>query len=112
VVSGPHIDNTVDGTSSYDYLIIAENSSGELSPHSDFITQTSNSFLCGDVDNSGKINVLDLVYFINYRYKDGPEPDYIESAEVNGDGDINILDLVYLINFKYKGGPDLICSEP
>ncbi len=112
VISVPYIDNTVDGTSLYDYLIIAENLSGDLGQHSDFITQSSNSFLCGDVDNNGEINVLDLVYFINFKYKGGPEPDYIESAEVNGDGDINVLDLVYLINFKYKGGPDLLCPEP
>jgi len=112
VVTSPYIDTQVDGISLYDYLIIAENSSGDLGPHSDIITQSSNSFLCGDVNNDGDINVLDLVYFINFKYKDGPEPDYIESAEVNGDGDINVLDLVYLINFKYKDGPDLKCPQP
>ncbi len=29
---------------------------------------------CGDVDNSGGINILDIVYLINYKYKEGPPP--------------------------------------
>lgn len=112
VISGPYIDNTVDGTSSYDYLIIAENSSAIKGPHSDIMTQLSISFLCGDVDNNGEMNILDIIFLINFKYKEGPEPDYNESAEVNGDGDINILDIIYLINFRYKDGPDLICPGP
>jgi len=32
------VDQTVDGVSTYDYLIIAENGTGELSPHSDVLT--------------------------------------------------------------------------
>ncbi|RKX18902.1 MAG: hypothetical protein DRP35_08550, partial [Candidatus Zixiibacteriota bacterium] len=35
------IDNTVDGSSSYDYLIIAEDISGNLSPHSTIVTVNS-----------------------------------------------------------------------
>ncbi len=37
------IDNTVDGVSSYDYLIIAEGGSGNLSQHSDIVTVSSAS---------------------------------------------------------------------
>ncbi len=111
VTSGPFTDNTVDGTSTYHYLIIAENGSGEKSPHSDILIQTSVTFMCGDVDNSGSLNILDIVYFINFKYKGGPRPVYIASAEVNGDGGLNILDVVYFINFKYKGGPDLKCPD-
>ncbi len=111
VTSSPFTDNTVGGTSTYHYLIIAENGSGDLGPHSDLLIQTSTTFMCGDVDNSGSLNILDIVYFINFKYKGGPLPDYIESAEVNGDGALNVLDLVYWINFKYKGGPDLRCPD-
>ncbi len=111
VTSGPFIDNTVDGTSTYHYLIIAENGSGDMSPHSDILIQTSITFMCGDVDNSDHIDILDVIYIINFKYKEGPAPDYFESADVNSDGGINILDAIYLINFKYKGGPDPICPD-
>jgi len=30
---------------------------------------------CGDVNDDGDINILDIVYLINYRYKGGAEPD-------------------------------------
>jgi len=61
---------------------------------------------CGDINNDGSINIMDVVYVINYKYKGGPEPLYMGMADVNHcDGYINILDVVYLINYKYKSGP-------
>jgi len=33
-----YVDNTVDGINSYSYVIIAEDASGNLSPHSDIVT--------------------------------------------------------------------------
>lgn len=27
---------------------------------------------CGDVDGNPPVNILDIVYLINYKYKDGP----------------------------------------
>lgn len=67
------------------------------------------SYTCGDVNDDGYINITDIVYIINFKYKGGPSPEPLVSSDVNNDGDINILDIVYLINFKYKGGPDLNC---
>jgi hypothetical protein len=66
--------------------------------------------LCGDIDDDGLINILDVVFLINYLYKSGPSPAVMEIADVNGDVQINILDVVYLINFLYKGGPDPACE--
>ncbi|MCP4703635.1 MAG: hypothetical protein GY865_03415 [candidate division Zixibacteria bacterium] len=78
-----------------------------------WIFTTGIAWLCGDFDYNEDINILDIVYLINYKYKGGPVPDPIESADVNShvqpDGLINILDIVYLINFKYKAGPEPVC---
>ncbi len=66
-------------------------------------------YVCGDGDGDGLVNILDIVYVINYKYKSGPAPEPLESADVNHDFLVNILDIVYLINFKYKSGPEPEC---
>ncbi len=65
--------------------------------------------ICGDVDNEGNVNILDVVYLINYKYKSGPEPYILRLGDVDNINPINILDIVYLINFKYKSGPEPNC---
>ena len=65
--------------------------------------------LCGDTDGDEAINILDVVFLINYIYKSGAAPDPVNIANVNHDEDINILDVVYLINYIYKGGPEPEC---
>ncbi len=66
-------------------------------------------YVCGDPNHDELINILDIVFLINYKYKEGPAPEFMESSDVNNDTLINILDIVYLINFKYKSGPDPDC---
>jgi len=38
-------------------------------------TATSFAGVCGDANNDGNVDILDIVYLINYKYKAGPEPD-------------------------------------
>jgi len=66
-------------------------------------------WICGDTDGDELINILDIVYLINYKYKSGPAPDPLYSADVNSDELVNILDIVYLINYKYKEGAEPVC---
>lgn len=68
------------------------------------------SWICGDVDGNPGINILDIVFLINYIYKGGPAAEPMDAMEINGDTFINILDIVYLINNIYKGGPEPLCS--
>ena len=65
--------------------------------------------ICGDSDNSGTVNILDVTYIINYLYKFGPAPDPEDIADADGSGSINLLDVTYLVNYLYKYGPAPIC---
>jgi hypothetical protein len=62
-------------------------------------------FLCGDVNNSGAVNALDITYLINFLYKGGyPPVPIMDAGDVNNSGTVNALDITYLINYLYKGG--------
>ncbi len=77
--------------------------------NNDAIDEITFDVLCGDLDGQPGINILDVVYLINYKYKFGPQPvcEPVNScADANSDRAINILDVVFLINFKYKDGPE------
>ncbi|MCP4608633.1 MAG: hypothetical protein GY845_07955, partial [Planctomycetes bacterium] len=91
----------------------------------------------GDADLTGKIDILDIVKVINWKYKGAvgvkwpstaydmsqkPAPDGTNNPnptttncddimDVNGSNTIDILDIVVLINYKYKGGVAPECTR-
>jgi Tol biopolymer transport system component len=69
------------------------------------------SFLCrsGDADNSGSIDISDVIYLINYLFKGGPAPELILWGDSNNDNNVSVSDVVYLINYLLKGGPKPSC---
>lgn len=66
-------------------------------------------FLCGDVNDNGTINALDITFLINYLYEHGLSPNHLQAADVNNSGTVNALDITYLINYLYKHGPAPNC---
>lgn len=72
-----------------------------------WVTAT-NFILCGDANNSGAVEVGDIVTLINYLYKgaaattiSGP----FNRADCNSSGAVEVGDIVTLINYLYKGAP-------
>lgn len=61
-----------------------------------------------DVNLDGTVNILDIMYMINYKFKNGPAIDPIEVGDVNASGDFNILDILWTIDYKFKEGPEPI----
>jgi len=68
----------------------------------------------GDVTFDGElVDLADVVYLINYIYKNGPPPPHPISAVVDGpDRTIDIQDAVYLINYLYRYGPEPNPGDP
>jgi len=73
------------------------------------IIVTEESYICGDVNGDQSVNLLDILFLIDYKFKNGPAPDPIEAADVNGDLKVDLLDILYLIDYKFKQGPALNC---
>jgi hypothetical protein len=63
----------------------------------------------GDVNVDGVIDVGDVVYLINYLFKNGPTPSPSSRGDVNCDRNVDVGDAVYLINYLFKGGPKPSC---
>jgi uncharacterized delta-60 repeat protein len=59
----------------------------------------------GDTNRDGIIDLGDVVFLINYLYKNGPAPCPSEAGNANCDETIDLGDVVYLINYLFKGGP-------
>jgi hypothetical protein len=68
-------------------------------------------FICGDINFDGAgPDISDLVYFIDWMFRDGPPPPVMVSADVNSStGEPDISDLTYLINYMFLGGPAPAC---
>jgi hypothetical protein len=62
-------------------------------------------FIVGDANGDGVVNVADVIFLINFIFRNGPAPDPMESGDANGDGTVNIADAVYLIAYIFFGGP-------
>ncbi len=96
-------------TVTYDPHYSSETGSSECESHLIGVPPEPCHLICGDVDNDGLVNILDIVYLINYKYKEGPAPYILRLGDADGIDPINILDIVYLINYKYKEGPNPAC---
>ncbi|MCK4404449.1 MAG: dockerin type I repeat-containing protein [candidate division Zixibacteria bacterium] len=70
---------------------------------------TKRDFICGDANGDGVIELGDVVYLINYVFRNGDPPDPIEAGDCNCNGIVDIGDVVYLINYLYRGGDPPSC---
>jgi hypothetical protein len=94
-------DTTVDGVSEYEYLVIAEDASGNYS-------SLPSPFVCGNVDGSGEdppIDIDDAVFLLVYIFADGPAPDPLESGDADCSGFVDIDDVVYILTYVFIDGP-------
>jgi len=67
------------------------------------------TYLCGDVNADGVLDLGDVLHLTNYLYKNGPAPYPFEAGDADGSGEIDLGDALHLINYLYKGGPSPGC---
>ncbi len=95
----------------YENEVIAYYDDGSVNIYADTSSGEKDLYYwCADVNNDEAVNVLDILYLINYKFKNGAAP-FQGSGDVNNDGKIDIIDINYLINYKYKNGPAPVCGE-
>ncbi len=68
-------------------------------------TNRFRTWIYGDANSDGGVNVGDAVFIVNYIFKSGAAPDPKRVGDANGDCAVNVGDAVYLINYIFKSGP-------
>ncbi len=79
-------------------IVLSDINSKEYHPDDVEATLKIESYMLGDVDNSGAVNINDVVCIINYILNRPMDTFIEEAADVDGSGTININDVVLLIN--------------
>lgn len=59
-----------------------------------------------DNDELEIIDVEDLVFMIDYQFRNGEEPHCFEEADLNIDGIVDVSDLIYMIDYQFRGGAE------
>jgi hypothetical protein len=63
----------------------------------------------GDANSDGAIGAGDIVFLLNYLFRDEDEPCPMEAGDANCSGAVEAGDIVYLISYLYRGGPPPAC---
>ncbi len=70
-----------------------------------YIVEEGWHYLNGDCNRDGVVNILDIIYLIDCKFKGGPCPEPPGAGDANCNLTVNIIDIIYLIDYKFKGGP-------
>jgi hypothetical protein len=62
-------------------------------------------YLPGDVVLDGMVDLADVIYLLNFLFRDGPAPLPEWTGDVTSDGEVNISDVIYLLNYLFRSGP-------
>ncbi|MFH1686172.1 MAG: hypothetical protein ABIE70_01465 [bacterium] len=66
----------------------------------------------GDCDWNGEINIVDLVYLVNYMFNEGPAPmPWYTIGSMDCNPVVTIVDLIWLVDWMFNGGPKP-CGNP
>jgi hypothetical protein len=52
------------------------------------------------------VDVLDIIYSLQWSFEQETSPICMEEADVDGNGRVDIEDLVYLVKYLYDSGPE------
>lgn len=70
-----------------------------------YLLLDTSKLVTGDANGDGFLNLVDLVYLVEYFFQGGLPPTPPLIADANCDGKCTLGDLIYLINYLWKFGP-------
>ena len=70
------------------------------------------TFLRGDCDSDGDVNLSDAICMFNWLFTAADVPGCIAALNTNGDARVDIADPVYLLGFLFAGGSSPVAPFP
>jgi hypothetical protein len=101
------VDSDAELGRTYYYLASAFDFSGNESDPSN--EASGARYVTGDANANGAVEPGDVVYLINYLFKNGSPPSPYEAGDCNCDGEVGPGDVVYLLNYLFRGWPPPTC---
>ena len=63
------------------------------------------TFIRGDTNSDGLINVADGIFLVQYLFINGTLPFCFDAADANDDSGLDVSDFIYLIFYQFMDGP-------
>ncbi len=69
------------------------------------------NYVCGDIDNSGAVDIADMEFLVAYMFQAGSAPVHMASGDIECDEQIDIGDLAALVAYMFQNGPAIECCH-
>lgn len=103
------IELSADEVGGYQYYIETgkchELGHGRINCYQALVIASGYTYVYGDANGDGVVTLADLVFLLNYLFKNWPLPDPPSAGDANGDCEISLADVIYIMNYLYKMGP-------
>jgi hypothetical protein len=59
----------------------------------------------GDVNHDGRVDALDISFFVDWLWSGGPNPPCEQETDLDASTQVDGLDLTYLVDYMWQSGP-------
>jgi hypothetical protein len=70
-----------------------------------FLPLSTPSFLRGDANTDGDMNMADAIYLLQYLFAEGPAVRCPDAGDANDDESMNLADGIYILQYLFADGP-------
>jgi hypothetical protein len=74
--------------------------------------QPSSTFIRGDVDTNGTVNLTDVIIALNYLFRGGASPMCEDAADADDSGQVNVTDAIATLLSLFRGAGPLPAPYP